>query len=348
MLHGVPAGIILYACISAYLLLGTSTLTQYEISLVLVYAVAAIGQDWLMGRAGQISLGVAAFMLIGSFTTAQTAGATWAPFPVPLIVSAAVGGIIGLIIGVSGLRFRGLYLALSTLALQFIVSYLAEEYQASNQAGYTVATPKMLGVTFTQGRPFDFLLLLILGLLMLAMQGLYSRAPGRAWAAIRQNESAAAVAGVNVRQWKLAAFIGSSAVTAVAGGLLAYQVGQVSYEPYTLDLTISVLIMVFVGGLGSQWGAVMGATLVIFLPNWLQDLTLRLSDLPALSSWLASNESQVSDAIYGLALLLVLLFQRKGIVGVIERIESAGWPMVRRLAASWWRRAPAPETKEVS
>jgi branched-chain amino acid transport system permease protein len=316
----VGGGSALFVLLAIWLLTTGSPLSLYEGSLVLVYAVAALGQDWLVGRAGQISLGAAAFLAIGAFTTGRLASVGWAVFPVPLLVSAVFGGLVGLVVGVSGLRFRGLYLALSTLALQFVVSYLAQDFQGGNLAGYTVKPPSIGGVTFSQGRSLDLLLIVILGLVMLGLHGMYSRSPGRAWSAIQQNEQAAAVAGIDVVRWKLLAFVGSSAVTALAGGLLAYQAGSVTYEPFTLELGISVLVMIFVGGIGSLWGAIVGSALVILLPYWIQDIGGKFAGTSSVSTWLSSNQSELADAIYGLALLLVLLYERRGLIGIFVRV----------------------------
>lgn len=342
LLRSTPIAILVFAALAITVLFTSNTLALYEVSLILVYSIAAVGQDWLVGRTGQISLGAAAFMAIGAFTTARLAVVSWAFFPIPLLVAGLFGGLVGLVVGVAGLRFRGLYLALSTLALQFVVSYLAQTYQGSNLGGYPVQAPKIGSLVITAGRPFDALLMAVLGLFMLFLNGMFQRAPGRAWSAIRQNETAATVAGVEVTRWKLLAFIGSSAITAVAGGLLAYQSGNVTYEPFTLGLAVSVLVMIFVGGIGSLWGAVVGATLVTMLPFWIQSTTSDLAGIPSLSNWLSLNGSEVASALYGLALVLVLLFERRGIVGLLKRLGSR----VSRIRS--WSRLSTSRREKVS
>jgi branched-chain amino acid transport system permease protein len=309
----------LFACAAVYALFGASAFNQYEACLIAVYAVAALGQDWLMGRAGQVSLGAAAFMAIGAYTTGGLANESWAPFPVPIAVSGIFGGAVGLLVGITGLRFRGLYLALSTLALQFIVAFAGQRYQGSNEAGLVVGIPHLGSLNIGTGRGLLITLLVILVLVVLTLNGMYRRAPGRAWAAIKQNEQAAAVAGVNVTKWKLLAFVGSSAVIAIGGSMYAYVIGIVNYVPFSLDLAISILAAVFVGGLSSISGALIGAVLIVLLPNWLQDLSARLPGSGSGGSWLSNNSSQLAVAIYGLVLLLVLLFERDGIVGLVNR-----------------------------
>ena len=323
-------GVVVFLLVAVYVLFGASEFNQYEASLVLVFAVAAIGQDWLMGRAGQISLGAAAFMAVGAYTTARLSTESWAPFPLPTIISAAFGCVLGLIVGLTGLRLRGIYLALSTLALQFIVAFAAQEYQGSNQAGFVAATPKIGGFAFGTVQRLNQLMLVVLALVILGLGGLYRRAPGRAWSAIRQNEAAAAVAGVNVVRWKLLAFIGSSGVIAVAGSLYAFQASTVSYVPFSIDLAVSILVMVFIGGLGSMTGAIIGAVFVELLPNWIQQATNHFQGNAGLSSWLQTNSAELALAIYGLALLLVLIFERDGVVGILNRVASLVARQARR------------------
>ena len=323
-------GAVVFVLVALYILFGASSFDQFQAELVLVFAVAALGQDWLMGRAGQISLGAAAFMAVGAFVTARTSVESWAPFPVPILLSALAGGVIGLIVGLTGLRFRGLYLALSTLALQFIVSFAAERYQGKNEAGFIPAIPKLGSFEFDTTQRLNLLFLVVLALVLLALGGLYRRAPGRAWAAIRQNEVAAAVAGVDVRRWKLLAFVGSSAIIAVAGSLYAYQASTITYIPFNLNMAVSVLVMVFVGGLGSMTGAVIGAAFVQLLPHWIQNVTNDFHGSGDVSNWLSTNGAQLALAIYGLALLLVLLFERRGVVGILSRLGSLGMWLVRR------------------
>lgn len=323
-LHGGPqvarSGATISVGIVAILLLTVgSSAFIYEGTLIAVYSMAAIGQDWLIGRAGQISIGAAAFLAIGAFSGARVAEQPWGYFPLPLVVAAAFGGAVGFIVGLTGLRFRALYLVLSTLALQYIVSFLGLEYEGSAGA-LTVPPAHAFGLTFAVGKSFLIVEMIILAIVVVLLNGMYRRAPGRAWRAIAQNEVAAAVMSVNVVRWKLLAFVGSSAVTAAAGALLAYQTQTVSYEAFSLAMAISVLVMVFIGGQGSMAGAILGATLVLMLPFGLQNLGNSVSNVGVISTWLSSNSSIVENAIYGLALLMILLFERDGLIGVGHRV----------------------------
>lgn len=326
--------VLLFAVLAVYAVFVADEFGQYQASLIVVYAIAALGQDWLMGRAGQVSLGAAAFMAVGAYVTARLSDTSWAVFPVPILVSAVAGGVIGLIVGVTGLRFRGLYLALSTLALQFVIGFAAKKYQGNNEAGLFTTTPHIGGITFEPGRNLVALLVAVLALLALALGGLYRRAPGRAWSAIRQDEGAAAVAGIDVRRWKLLAFVGSSAVIAVSGSLYAYVLGVVNYVPFSLDLAVSILVIVFVGGLSTISGTVVGAAFVVLLPHWLQALSGQVGGGGPFGAWLNDHSPELAVALYGLALVLVLLFEREGVVGLVRRgVDAAADAASRRRAA---------------
>lgn len=328
-------GVVLFLAAAGYGIFGASAFNQYEASLIVVYAIAGLGQDWLTGRAGQVSLGAAALMAVGAFVTARLSQTSWAAFPLPILISAVCGGLVGILVGLTGLRFRGLYLALSTLALQFIVAFAAQQYQGTNAAGLSVSIPHLGSLQFGQGRNLLAMTIVVFALVALALSGLYRRAPGRVWAAIRQNEDAAAVAGVDVRRWKLVAFVGSSAVIAVAGSMYAYVIGIVSYVPFSLDLAVSILVVVFVGGLGSISGMLIGAVFVVLLPYWLQTLAGRLPLSGSVGSWLSTYSPELAVAIYGLALLVVLLFERHGVVGIIRRaLAVVSRHLIRRPAAA--------------
>ncbi|MGI5200182.1 branched-chain amino acid ABC transporter permease [Spirillospora sp. CA-108201] len=326
--------VLLFAVMAVYAVFVADEFGQYQASLIVVYAIAALGQDRLMGRAGQVSLGAAAFMAVGAYVTARLSETSWAVFPVPILLSAMAGGAIGLIVGVTGLRFRGLYLALSTLALQFVVGFAAKKYQGNNEAGLFTEIPHLGGISLEPGRNLVALLVVVLAVLALALGGLYRRAPGRAWAAIRQNEGAAAVAGIDVRRWKLLAFVGSSAVIAVSGSLYAYVLGVVNYVPFSLDLAVSILVIVFVGGLGTISGTVIGAAFVVLLPHWLQTLPGQVGGGGSFGTWLNDHSPELAVAVYGLALVLVLLFERDGVVGLVRRgVDAAANAASRRRAA---------------
>jgi len=285
---------------------------QYLIGQVLIFGLSALGLDWLMGRAGQVSVGNGALMAVGAFLTGAIASKSWAPFPIPLILAGLAGGVVGFIIAIPSLRLKGIYFALVTLALQFIVVFAAQQYeQRSNQvSGVSVPSPAVGGYSFSPGPAYLLMLAAIVGLVMILLYRAYGRMPGRAWMAIKESELAASTIQVDVRAWKLKAFVGSSVIISIAGSLLAYYTGIVSSDTFSLDFAITFVAMTIIGGVGSMSGALFGAAVVTLAP---QALTA-LSNLNPGSLWLSSNLPVIQNGIYGLLVLIVLLFLPKGVL----------------------------------
>jgi branched-chain amino acid transport system permease protein len=301
----------------------------YEASLIAIYGVVTAGQELLIGRAGLISLGAAAIMAVGSFTTAILSGhGVLGTFPMPLVVSALFGAVVGVIVGVPGLRFRGLYLMLTTLALQYVIAFATQEYQDDSPghlgSGFSVAAPHWGSVELGSAHVFFVICAVVLGLTLWLLQGMFNRLPGRAWSALRQSEAGAASLGVNLVRWKLAAFVGSSAITAVGGALYAYQVGQVEYSSYSINLGLVLIIMIFIGGIRTLVGPLLGAAALVLLPVLLQQIAVEVPSSSSFGQWLGSNEAELAYAIYGLLLLVILIAERDGLWGLVLRVVRLG------------------------
>ena len=310
---------------------------QYSV----VFGIAALGQVVLIGSAGQIALSGAAFMCIGAFATGMLASAGVSTFPIPILVSAVVGLIVGLISGIPGLRFRGLYLLLASLGLLFIVSSAAQSYENDyHPGGLTIPPLSFAGLNLSIGRPLYLTLLFFLLMTYGIVAWIERTGVGLAWHAIRESEVAAAIAGVDVVKWKLYAFAASGAITAVAGSLYAYVVGLADSGAFDITLSITLLTMVFIGGVRSRIGALLGAAIITALPTLLQnDLPGLLSPLGLASGWYANNESNVNAGLFSLLFLLVVLFEPGGIEELGRRLER----VVRNRLS---RRRPAPEQLE--
>jgi len=321
-----------------------SSFTVFLADLMVIYAIAALAQDWLIGRAGQVSLGGAAFMAIGAYTTGALVYNGITNFFVIVAASLLMGAILGFLVGLPALRLRGLYLLLSTLALQYIVAFAAQEYQSHVSAGGLPVPPAdVFGIQFSNGKSAFVVLIVIAVIVMGVLQSMYVRAPGRAWQSIKESELASSVVGVNVVRWKLTAFTGSSALTALAGCLFAYYSGIVSYETFSLTLAITLIVMVFVGGVGTLAGPLIGALFVVLIPYGLQQLSADVPTSFPLSSWLTNNESTLASGIYGLALLFILLYEQGGMVVAVPRAAHGIVNIVLRRAT----RSTLPEPTEL-
>jgi len=282
--------------------------------------IGAVALMLLTGYAGQISLGHAGLMAAGAFTTGILFKEVNAPFWVTLPASAAMGALIGVIFGLPSLRLRGLYLAVSTLALHFIVIYLGHEYETKRgfSTGVVIDPPQLAGWTLDHPVAWYFVLAgFALGAFLFGVNLLRSRT-GRAWRAIHGRETVAEALGIPVARYKLAAFVVSSTMTAIAGCLFAYYRGFVSGEAFSLFLTIQYVAMVIIGGMGSMLGAVLGAVFVVLFPYAIEYL---VGVLPVPESW-SGSVFAINYAAFGLVMILFLLFEPQGLVGIWRRIQN--------------------------
>jgi branched-chain amino acid transport system permease protein len=314
--------------------------SSFQIDLANQVFLAAIGALSLMlltGYAGQISLGHAGLLAAGAFTVGILFKEWNAPFWITIPAAAVVGALLGVVFGLPSLRLRGLYLAVSTLALHFVVVYAGGEYETERgfSTGIVIDPPSVAGYAIYSGRIWYFILLAAaLGALLISINLLRSRT-GRAWRAIHSHETVAEALGIGVAHYKLLAFVISSAMTAVAGALFGYYRGFVSVEAFSLFLTIQYVAMIIIGGMGSLLGALLGAFFVTLLPYAIE---AAMALLPGASGY-AGLIFAVNYAAFGLVMILFLLFEPLGLVGIWHRIQSYFqlWPFKYRPLSSGQR-----------
>lgn len=297
---------------------------------VFLAAIGALSLMLLTGYAGQISLGHAGLIAAGAFTTGILAREINAPFWITLPASAVTGIVLGFVFGLPSLRLRGLYLAVSTLALHFIVIYLGGEYETKRgfSTGIIVDPPSLAGFKLTDGRAWYFVLLAAAGLsLMICINLLRSRS-GRAWRAIHARETVAEALGINIARYKLLAFVISSSMTSVAGCLFAYYRGFVSVEAFDLFLSIQFVAMIIIGGMGSLLGALLGAGFVVLFPYAIESLLALLPNVQKL----AGDIFAVNYASFGIVMILFLVLEPLGLVGIWRRLQNYFllWPFKQR------------------
>jgi branched-chain amino acid transport system permease protein len=291
---------------------------------VLLGSIGAVALMLLTGHAGQISLGHAGLLAAGAFTTGilfkEFGAAPWLTLP----ASAAVGALLGLVFGLPSLRLRGLYLAVSTLALHFIVIFLGGEYETKRGFSTGIVIDSPIG----SARGWYFALLAAAALTVLVALNLLRSRTGRAWRAIRGREAVAEALGISVRHAKLSAFVVSSTLTAVAGCLFAYYRGFVSAEAFSLYLTIQYVAMIIIGGMGSILGAVLGTVFVVLFPYAI-DGGMRVFGV---ADRLSSVVFAVNYSAFGLVMILFLVFEPQGLVGLWRRTQNwfLLWPFKQR------------------
>jgi branched-chain amino acid transport system permease protein len=321
----------------AVLLVLPFILSRFGLDLACQVFIACIGSLALMlltGFAGQISLGHAGLLAAGALTTGILFQETGAPFWVTIPAAIMVGALLGLVFGMPSLRLRGVYLAVSTIAMHFIVIYAGGEYENTRglSSGVVVDPPSLFGIALVDGRGWYFVLLAVAALIYLLFGNLLRARTGRAWSAIRTRDTVATALGIDIARYKLLAFIISSAVTAMAGSLLTYYRAFVSSEAFSLDLTIQYVAMIIIGGIGSQIGAVLGAAFVTLLPYGIERA---MSAVTSQSD--ASWTFAVNYATFGIVMCAFLLFEPQGLVGIGRRLwrhpqggaPVAGAPRIR-------------------
>jgi branched-chain amino acid transport system permease protein len=290
----------------------SSTVLNGELTLVMVYAVAALGLNLLVGYGGQISLGHGAFFAVGAYTAGSLLAKTDLPWPLALPAAAAVTFALGLAFGVPALRLRGLYLALVTLALAVAVGPVIKRAEPLTGGVSGLAVPQPPVPSWLAGGSLSvdmdqwlYLLCLAVTAVMLLLAANLTRGSlGRTLVAIRDGERAARTYGVDAARVKALLFAWSAAFAGVGGALFAYALGFVAPESFTLALSFTFLGAIVVGGLGSVAGAVLGALFVVFVPQYAGDVNQALTGV-----------------IYGSALIAVIYLLPGGAAGLLRRVR---------------------------
>jgi branched-chain amino acid transport system permease protein len=282
--------------------------------------IAATGLNILTGFTGQISLGNAAFLAVGAYTTAFLAN-HGVPFLIAGPASGAVAALAGMIFGIPSLRLKGLYLAMATLAAHFIVEFTASHLEAvtGGVAGTSIPSPRIFGIDFGDDRRLFFLIVPVCIALLYFAKNLFRTRVGKAFVAIRDQDISAEVMGVDVFRYKLLSFAVSSFYVGVAGSLLAYQARIISPENFPLGLAIDHLGMIIIGGLGSVLGSVLGAIFLTLLPEFLR---LSTSALSGSFPQLVQLFTPLKLAVFGLTIVLFLVFEPDGLADLWRRIRN--------------------------
>ncbi len=293
--------------------------------------ISAAGLNLLIGLSGQVSLGQAAFMAIGGYTAAAVHRYLGLDLLVSLPLGAALAAAVGFLIGIPSLRLRGFYLALTTLALHFAAVFAANKFQllAGDAASTGFSIERAMIGPFRLASDYHwFVLLSFLGLLTLVgFHNLARSKVGRAWTAIRDRDIAASIIGVDVTRYKLLAFVVSSAIAGAAGVLQAYYLGNVAVESFGLELAISYVAIIIVGGMGTVAGTVLGAIVILQLPFFIQWITAITVGSDASNNFIIFD---LQAGAFGVVIVAFLLFEPDGVVGIVNRVLG------------WFRRARKP------
>lgn len=329
--------VISYGLLLACLVVAPFVLSSYLVSqlvFVCIYATVGVGLMILTGFTGQASLGHAAFLAIGAYTTAYL-HKLGVPFPVYFLAAGLLAGVIGAMVGFPALRLQGIYLVIATIAFALIVEEIMARWESvtNGNEGLRVRPIQMFGDTIPRDSPTFYFL--CLGLLILVIVGTLNlmRSPtGRAFIATRDSETAAKSMGVNVALYKVKSFALSAAITGLAGCLFAHKLSFISPEMFTLQLSIEFIMVIIIGGVLSLHGAVLGAIFIVMIDPF---LTFLKDDIPGIVAGLAAtfgagaeraghiqdsiaafaSANGLKGAIYGLIIMLFILFEPYGLYG---------------------------------
>lgn len=301
----------------------------FILNLALVNLVGAVGLNLLVGFTGLLSLGHAAFLGVGAYSSAIFVTKLGVPFLASVILAGTVASFLGILVGIPSLRIKGFYLMVATLAFQFIIDYTIMHWDALTRGirGIELPTPVVMGISLQRHKAFFYFCFIVAALLIWGAKNLLRSKIGRAFVAIRDNDISAEIIGIPVFGYKLLSFAVASFYAGVAGALFAALQRAAMPGDFTFFQSVMFLAMVLVGGLGSMLGTVLGVLFITLIPF----------ALDAMVSWLARIYDPnvtillgpAKDLVFGVLIVLFIIFEPVGLVGVWIRIRDYFriWPL---------------------
>ncbi|OPY86645.1 MAG: leucine/isoleucine/valine transporter permease subunit [Syntrophaceae bacterium PtaU1.Bin231] len=299
-----------------------SMYTQYVLFLVNMTAIGvigAVGLNILTGYTGMISMGQAAFMGVGAYTVAILGTqASALPVAFNLLAAGFISMIVGIVAGMPSLRLKGFYLAMATLAAQFLLEYLFKNWEGLTKgvAGISVAPPIIFGVHMNDDRLFYFIAVPLAVIAVIATKNLFRTNVGRSFIAIRDRDIAAGLMGINVLKYRLLSFAISSFFAGLAGGLWCYYMTIINPEAFQLATSIDYIAMIIIGGMGTILGSVYGAIFVTLLPEVIQR-TMELLQPFLQTDYTFAAFKQI---VFGFFIALFLIYEPRGLAEIIPRM----------------------------
>ena len=298
-------------------------------NLIGITIIAATGLNILTGYCGQLSIGHAGFMAVGAYTSAIITETFGLPFPVGLISAGIVAGLVGTFFGIPSLRVKGFYLAIATIAAQFIILWVIKQWTdvTGGHMGMSVSAPALGGLVLKTDSSQFYLIGGIAILSIFFAKNLARTRVGRAFVAIRDNDLAAEVMGINLFRYKLIAFFIGCFFAGIAGSLFAHWARFISDEFFPLTNSILYIGMIIIGGLGTTIGPIFGAIFIGLLNHSLTHYlvpTLETS-FTALPSGFASG---LAPMVFGLIIILFLILEPRGLAHRWQLFKDAYrlWP----------------------
>lgn len=294
---------------------------------ILIAAIGAVGLNILTGFTGQISLGQGAFLGVGAYTSAYITAKLGLSFWVGVPAAGLVTAMAGMVFGIPSLRLKGLYLAIATLASQFILEWIFLRWESVTGGSYGIVIPRpsLGGYVFESDRSYYYIVLLIAAAMILFAANLMRTRTGRAFMAVRDHYISAEIMGINLFKYRILSFAISSFYAGVAGALYGHSLRFVSSEQFNIEVSIVYLAMIIIGGLGSILGSIYGAVFMILLPKLLTIVTTKIAvTVPGIAELATAME----QGIFGVIIIVFLIFEPDGL--------AHRWKMVK----AYWKLYP--------
>ena len=297
-------------------------------NLIGITLIAAVGLNILVGYCGQLSIGHMGFMAVGAYTSAILSGKVGLPFPVAFICSGLMAGAIGLVFGIPSVRIKGFYLAITSIAAQFIILWVINHWTGltGGFGGITAPYASIGGLVFdTEGKQF-YLIMIVAGICVFLAKNIARTKLGRAFIAIRDNDLAAEVMGVNLFYYKMLAFFIGCFMAGIAGSLMAHWTGSISTDNFSFMNSILYVGMIIIGGLGTSLGPILGVSVIQLLQVGVTKMTPALQNtFPAIPSGFATG---IAPMVFGLVIILFLIFEPRGLAHRWNLFKSSYrlWP----------------------
>ena len=284
-------------------------------NIIIIMAVVVVGLQITTGYAGQINLGQAAFMGVGAYTTGVVAAKTGLPFWLAIPCGGVSAAMFGYLFGLSAVRIKGFYLALTTIAAQFIFHFAILNLPKSwfgGSNGLTVEPANLFGFKFNTDSSFYYLALFVCVIMVIGAFGIVRSRHGRAYVAVRDDDVASSMMGINVIATKASAFLVGAFYAGIGGGLWAYYLRFVSVDQFTLFNSVWFVAMIIVGGSGSIVGALVGVFLIRVINELVTTLGPMVSEaFPFVGG---SIVFAAMNIILGGVICLFVIFEPKGLM----------------------------------
>ena len=303
-------------------------LHEYYLSicnLVWIAVIGALGLNILVGYTGQVSIGHGAFMSVGAYTAANLATRLDSPWPVNLLAGGLMAAAVGAVVGIPSLRIKGLYLAIATLAGQLIIEWTINHVtfiSGGVQASIEVPRPRLGSMVLNTQRDMYYFLLVFVVIAIVGTMNLVRSRVGRAFIAIRDQDIAAEIIGIDIFRYKLLAFAISSFYAGVTGVLYTYFLGIANYEQFQIGVSIDYLAMIIIGGLGSILGSIFGAIFVTLLPIVIRISMENFGDLFFSQKVVLNLIPNLRLMLFGVLIIVFLIVEPDGLNRLWRNIRS--------------------------